>query len=182
MSALVAVLVILAVLTGCKREERSFRSPPPAGEEGALIVMSTNSPGQGEAATMITRAAQQYDGNAFHISEGQRLFRWFNCSGCHANGGGGMGPPLMDDKWIYGSSINNVAASIKEGRPNGMPAFRGKIPDEQVLQIAAFVRSLSGDQPQSATPVRSDHMNAVPQSQKPEPNMPEAGSAADHPQ
>lgn len=87
-----------------------------------------------------------------------------------------MGPALMDDKWIYGSSIENIAATIREGRPNGMPSFRGKIPDQQVFQIAAYVRSLSGNEPQSATPARSDRMNAVPQSMKPEGNTPETGT------
>jgi hypothetical protein len=55
-----------------------------------------------------------------------------------------MGPPLMDDQWIYGSAPANVVATILEGRPNGMPAFRGKIPDHQAMQIAAYVRSMSG--------------------------------------
>ena len=65
------------------------------------------------------------------MAEGQRLYRWYNCAGCHANGGGGMGPPLMDDKWIYGSEPENIVATILEGRPNGMPSFRGKVPDDQ---------------------------------------------------
>ena len=46
-----------------------------------------------------------------------------NCAGCHFNGGGGMGPPLMDNIWIYGDSIENIGASIREGRPNGMPGL-----------------------------------------------------------
>ena len=55
-----------------------------------------------------------------------------------------MGPPLMDDQWIYGSAPANIVATILEGRPNGMPAFRGKIPDHQAMQLAAYVRSISG--------------------------------------
>ena len=164
---LIAVCCCLAV-SGCKREARDFRGAPPASSNAGMIVMSTNSPGAGGPVKTTNASAEQYNGNAYHISEGQRLFRWFNCSGCHANGGGGMGPALMDDKWIYGSSIENVAATIREGRPNGMPSFRGKVPEQQILEIAAYVRSLSGNQPQSATPVRSDHLNAVPQMQKPE--------------
>jgi cytochrome c oxidase cbb3-type subunit III len=169
-------LMLLLALPGCKREEREVRGPPPSTEDRGLVVMSTNSPGAGNPVTTITQAAQATEGNAYNISEGQHLYRWFNCSGCHANGGGGMGPALMDDKWIYGSSIENIAATIREGRPNGMPSFRGKIPDLQVFQIAAYVRSLSGNEPQSATPVRTDHMNAVPQSMKPDEKTPETGS------
>ena len=55
-----------------------------------------------------------------------------------------MGPPLIDDKWIYGSDPDQIFATIMQGRPNGMPSFRGKIPDYQVWQLAAYVRSLGG--------------------------------------
>ena len=34
--------------------------------------------------------------------------------------------------------------SILQGRPNGMPAFGGKLPESEAWKIAAFVRSLSG--------------------------------------
>ena len=45
-----------------------------------------------------------YEGNAYAVSEGKRLYNQFNCSGCHFQGGGGIGPPLMDAEWIYGSA------------------------------------------------------------------------------
>ena len=32
------------------------------------------------------------------MGEGKRLFAAYNCNGCHAQGGGGIGPPLMDSK------------------------------------------------------------------------------------
>jgi cytochrome c oxidase cbb3-type subunit III len=184
MRKLLIGMSLCLALAGCKREERDVRGQPPVQEGRAAIAMSTNSPGDGEPVTTVTQSARQYEGNAYHISEGQRLYRWFNCSGCHANGGGGMGPALMDDKWFYGSSIENIAATIREGRPNGMPSFRGKIPDQQIFELAAYVRSLSGNQPQSATPVRSDHMNPIPQMLKPDGGQEtgsEAGSAAEQP-
>ena len=49
----------------------------------------------------------------------------------------------MDDHWIYGSSMENIASSIIEGRPNGMPTFRKMVAGDQVWQLAAYVRSLS---------------------------------------
>jgi cytochrome c oxidase cbb3-type subunit 3 len=99
-----------------------------------------------------------YEENAYALSEGKQLYSYFNCVGCHANGGGGMGPALMDDKWIYGSDPEQIFASIVEGRPNGMPSWRGRIPDYQVWMLAAYVRSLSGLVPKDAAPGRSDHM------------------------
>jgi cytochrome c oxidase cbb3-type subunit 3 len=85
-----------------------------------------------------------------------------NCSGCHSNGGGGMGPALIDDQWIYGSSIENIVATIREGRPNGMPSFRGKITDDQIWQIAAYVVSMGGKVPSAAATSRDDSMSNLP--------------------
>ena len=64
----------------------------------------------------------------------------------------------MDDKWIYGGEIDQVYLSIAQGRPNGMPAFAGMIPPQQIWQLAAYVRSLSGQGPKAARAGRSDHM------------------------
>ena len=40
--------------------------------------------------------------NAYELSQGKRLYDWFNCSGCHADGGGASGPALIDGWWRYG--------------------------------------------------------------------------------
>lgn len=106
--------------------------------------------------------------NAWGMAEGKRLFTFYNCSGCHANGGGGMGPALMDDKWIYGSRPANIFESIVEGRPNGMPSWRNKIPDAQVWQLVAYVQSMSGHAPAAAMPGRADHLRSgTPENNRP---------------
>jgi cytochrome c oxidase cbb3-type subunit 3 len=66
----------------------------------------------------------------------------------------------MDDLWIYGSAPANIVATILEGRPNGMPSFRGKIPDHQAMQIAAYVRSMSGLLAKDVAPGRTDRLSA----------------------
>jgi cytochrome c oxidase cbb3-type subunit 3 len=96
------------------------------------------------------------------MSEGKRFYEAYNCVGCHAHGGGGMGPPLMDEKWIYGHEPQQVYATIVEGRPNGMPSFRGKIANDQLWEIVAYVRSLSGLTNQWAANARDDHMKGPP--------------------
>jgi cytochrome c oxidase cbb3-type subunit III len=106
--------------------------------------------------------ARFYESNAYAISQGQRYYRWFNCSGCHANGGGGMGPALMDADWRYGGRIEEIYQTIEHGRPNGMPAFGEKIPEEQIWQIAAYVRSMSGNVDRLAAPSRSDRIRSTP--------------------
>src|SRR4051812_37261450 len=91
-------LLLIAVLavSSCKREERRFRETPPGATPSTIVRTSALQPG---VPVDTTHVANPYENNAYAISEGQRLFGWYNCAGCHANGGGGMGPPLMDDKW-----------------------------------------------------------------------------------
>ncbi len=163
-----ALLVLLATLAlaACEREKREARADPIATETDEKIALVRLSPGDAGPTETRTGKGKDYENNAYHMSEGKRLYSWFNCVGCHANGGGGMGPPLMDDEWIYGSDPENIFATIVEGRPNGMPSFRGRIPDYQVWQLAAYVRSMSGQAPMDAAPARSDHMNVKkPESQ-----------------
>lgn len=161
--AVIFGVVCIACMTtfgGCDREERHFRVAPPYAARSNTIVMSDN-----QAGRKITVPATYlpYDHDAYAISEGQRLFSWMNCVGCHANGGGGMGPPLMDDKWIYGSDPANIFATILEGRPNGMPSFRGKLNDDQVWELVAYVRSLSALTRRDAMSSRTDHMMPGPE-------------------
>jgi cytochrome c oxidase cbb3-type subunit 3 len=150
------------LLCGCQREERAYRPDPVAQESDEKVALVTIAPGPSGPVERKSGRGEQYENNAYHLSQGKKLFRWFNCVGCHANGGGGSGPALMDDTWIYGSSIENIVQTIREGRPNGMPSFRGKVPDDQIWQLAAYVRSMSGQVPKAAAPARNDDMHPGP--------------------
>jgi cytochrome c oxidase cbb3-type subunit III len=107
-------------------------------------------------------ASNMYSESAYAVSQGQFLFEQYNCVGCHAHGGGGMGPPLMDNYWIYGSDPQNIFNTIMQGRPNGMPSFRNLVPAYQAWEIAAYVRSLSGLLPSDVAPSRTDTLNVKP--------------------
>jgi cytochrome c oxidase cbb3-type subunit 3 len=174
-----AVLVLACVavlLAACQREERDTQPDPALGDGGQPVPVTTLAPG-GERPSASDAKAAEFEANAFHLSEGKRLFDWFNCSGCHANGGGGMGPALMDDKWNYGGSMESIHASIRDGRPNGMPAFRGHVPDDQIWELAAFVRSLSGNASKAAAPSRNDDMMPHPSENR----MPDAATLGKSP-
>ena len=67
-----------------------------------------------------------------------------------------MGPPLRDDEWRYGGSMAEIVSTILNGRPNGMPSFRGRITEDQAWQLAAFVRAMSAQPRQDALPGRAD--------------------------
>jgi cytochrome c oxidase cbb3-type subunit III len=159
---LITCCVSLA-LAACEREERNFQGLPRAASTGMPAVRQTDL--QAGPAVRKTPAYGPYDENAYAVSQGKTLYNQFNCSGCHFQGGGGIGPPLMDDEWIYGSRPENVFESIVEGRPNGMPSFGGKIVTDQVWQLVAYVRSMSGLLRKDVAPGRSDDMQVRPQEQ-----------------
>ena len=175
-SILLMGLAALA-LAGCDREERHSRAKPigetiPAGESPDTIWPGGTTP------PPLDARAKLYDNNAPAISQGQFLYTKMNCVGCHFHGGGGMGPPLMDDEWRYGGRIDQIAASIAEGRPNGMPAWRDKLTDDQIWKLAAYVRSLSGQPSKDAVSSRSESMSATtPQSLTPRELAHESDSA-----
>jgi cytochrome c oxidase cbb3-type subunit III len=150
-----AIMLSALALLGCKREQRRFRDVdrPKAADNG--ITMSELQPGP---AVIHTASQNSYDDNAYAVAEGKRLFDQMNCSGCHSHGGGGIGPALTDDDWIYGSDPQNIFATITEGRPNGMPSFRGRIPPQQIWELTAYVRALGGLQGKAIRTTRDDHM------------------------
>jgi cytochrome c oxidase cbb3-type subunit 3 len=85
----------------------------------------------------------RFEGNKLAIADGQQLFGQMNCTGCHFNGGGGMGPALMSGHWRYGGRIEQIYESIAQGRPNGMPSWQFVLQPQQIWDLAAYVKSLS---------------------------------------
>jgi len=140
----IATAVALATsLTACTGGSHSGEAiaAVPASNQG--VIDSALEPGVNHTlVTIDPRAAAYYD-NAAAVNTGKQLFKQYNCSGCHSNGGGGMGPSLMDGEWIYGGRLEQIHQTLVEGRPNGMPAWGGKVSDPQLWQISAYVRSLS---------------------------------------
>ena len=169
----VSIFLCLIALSACKREQRQFTTPP-ATFKAYDVTMSDIRPGVGGMPQPIQNPADQH---AFDANEGKRLFSQYNCSGCHFNGGGGIGPPLMDEKWIYGDRPENIYSTIVEGRPNGMPSFRQKIPDNQVQQLVAYVRAMSGQLRKDVAPTRNDSMNARRSEQRTERKIPQQTTA-----
>ena len=158
--SIVALGVAALALGACDREERHSRAKPmgetvPAGESPDTIW-----PGGTVPQTLDARA-KLYDNNAPAIAEGQTLYTQMNCVGCHSHGGGGMGPALMDDEWRYGGRIDQIATTIAEGRPNGMPSWRSKLTEDQIWKLAAYVRTLSGQPSKDAVSSRSESMSST---------------------
>ena len=76
------------------------------------------------------------------------------CAACHGMDGKGniaMGAPnLTDAIWLYGSSAQTIAETIRNGRNNLMPAQKERLGTAKVHLLAAYVYSLGGGAPSLA--------------------------------
>jgi cytochrome c oxidase cbb3-type subunit 3 len=170
MKPLLLAISVALLLSGCYREERPLPTSPPGASPPAPLRISSVQPGESLPGASTSNPLEE---NAYATSQGKRLFKQFNCNGCHGGAGGGdSGPPLMDDKWIYGHDPANIFASIMQGRPNGMPSFGGHIPEEQAWQIVAYIRSMSGQLRPDVAPSRSDSLSAGKPEQRHEKETP----------
>ena len=75
---------------------------------------------------------------------GQRLFL-NSCAQCHGSDAGGSKgfPNLTDGDWLYGGSPENIKTTLINGRNGVMPAY-GHLETAQIVDLANYVRSLSG--------------------------------------
>ncbi len=180
MTRLVLLVLPMAVFVAlaCQRHERpSGRalSPAamqlrarPAAPDRSVDSGASRGPGvrPGINASVLIGATNPYTGRTAAIVTGRQLFTGMNCSGCHSGyAGGGMGPNLRDSLWIYGSSDADLYATIAEGRPNGMPAWGERLPEQQIWQIIAYLRTLGSDaepvKPPTPTRTTESHNSAA---------------------
>lgn len=133
-------LLIGAVLAACNRD-----APPPA----QPLAAGAAPPGAVQQVPLVPGlpsarrpSESPHKGDAQARAEGKRLYMWMNCAGCHFEGGGGIGPALMDVDWIYGGQPAQIFDSIAAGRANGMPAYGDKLSTDQIWLIVEHVISL----------------------------------------
>ncbi len=87
------------------------------------------------------------------LAAGKTIFDT-TCAVCHSKDGTGnhaLGAPnLTDNDWLYGSSFNQVAYTVHNGRNGVMPAWKDILGEEQVHLVAAYIYSLNkkGEKPQ----------------------------------
>ncbi len=141
-----AMVALLASLAACSAQEPATSEERPRFNLAPLdthrIQPGPVLPREGVGGPKELSAKNPYEGNIYAEQEGYRLYRWMNCVNCHGQGGGSIGPALWDDQWIYGGSPSSVAESIVRGRPNGMPAYGGRLTEEQVWKLVTYVRAL----------------------------------------
>jgi len=96
-------------------------------------------------------------------SQGARLLQQFGCVSCHRDDSLRRAPPLenlysqpvrlagggtaiADENYIR-ESILNPAAKVVEGWEPIMPTFEGKINEQQILDLIAYIKSIGPEQP-----------------------------------
>jgi cytochrome c oxidase cbb3-type subunit III len=123
----------------------------PDADRGPNVVSVSGLFPNGGAPPPPDQVGRRFEGNKAAIADGKALFGQMNCTGCHFNGGGGMGPALMSGYWRYGGQIDQIYESIAQGRPNGMPSWQFVLQPHQIWELAAYVKSLSVTAPASTS-------------------------------
>jgi mono/diheme cytochrome c family protein len=80
------------------------------------------------------------------LERGRKIFVG-TCAGyCHVASGHGLGnaPDLLDCEWRHGSTDPEIFGVMRNGVPGTpMLGFAGKIPDEDLWRVLAYLRSAS---------------------------------------
>jgi cytochrome c oxidase subunit 2 len=118
--------------------------------------------------------AQWLDGGATEGTlqqKGEKLFTDFGCITCHKSDGSGRGPNLeglygkqqqlttgervlADENYIR-QSVLNPGSQIVAGYQPVMPSFQGQISEEQLIQMLAYLKSLTPQQPTTGGPAEN---------------------------
>ncbi len=93
---------------------------------------------------------------AFAVDAGESVFR-ANCSQCHGAGAAGVQangfPSLLDDDWLWGGTITDIAFTVANGvrneaspdaRWSEMPAFGDVLTDTEIAAVVGHVLAMSG--------------------------------------
>src|ERR1700740_2936721 len=92
--ALAAVLVFAANNAGAQQD-----TAPSAGRGPNQVSVTSLFPNGVAPPLPPDPIGARFEGNKLAIADGEHLFGQMNCTGCHFNGGGGMGPGLMSGHW-----------------------------------------------------------------------------------
>jgi len=105
----------------------------------AFVACAGGSPGTGSTPADAARK------DPAALARGKAIFSG-TCTGyCHSTEPGGKGAPdLFDCEWLHGGSALAIHQTIATGVPNTrMVGFGGKLADEDLWRLVAFVQSAS---------------------------------------
>ena len=101
--------------------------------------------------------------NAEARAMGERIFL-NNCAQCHGSDAGGAKgfPNLRDGDWLYGGAPDKIVETVTGGRMGVMPALGAVLGEQGTKDVAAYVRSLSGQVRKDVAPSRNDALQSAP--------------------
>ena len=110
------------------------------------------------AAADLTQLPQDPELLAFAQDAGASVFR-ANCSQCHGAGAAGVQasgfPNLLDDDWLWGGSVTDIAHTVAHGvrneaspdaRWSQMPAFGEMLTSDEIESVTHHVLAISGQE------------------------------------
>ena len=133
-SYLVCAVLLIA---GCKDSSKQ--------QEGAKAGSASN-----EAVADRSLKGNPFAKSVQAVVDGKRLYLKNGCSGCHGvGGGGGMGKPLIDDEWKFGSDDQTLFKLIRGEIPNQtMPNVFGKsLTEDETWKLLMYVRLIYAGDP-----------------------------------
>ena len=159
----IAAVMSLALIAGCSGKSapapqhpaRASSADSPAvvqdsvhyidgGDSLRIIAHDENLPVGFPSSAKAAAIRNPYEGDKRAIATGAQLFVTYNCLDCHgADGSGAVAPSFQDGRWHFGGSPAAVFESIYQGRPDGMPSWGGRISNDQIWMLTAYVRSLA---------------------------------------
>lgn len=82
-----------------------------------------------------------------NLQAGSQIFMT-RCLSCHGPEGQGLvGPNLTDNYWIHGGKMTDIVQTITKGVPEkGMIPWGGQLTQDEIYQVATYVKSLKGKQ------------------------------------
>jgi mono/diheme cytochrome c family protein len=142
------------------------QDPPPDGAPAAEVPAADGKAASGSSPLETARNAEKgslespYADFASIAADGRKVYLAAGCNGCHGMGGGGMGPPLSNQVWVYGKDDDTLFRLIalgsdelqkqgysRKGSENvvgPMPPFGTIVKsDDDMWKIIAFIRSVN---------------------------------------
>lgn len=122
-------------------EEARYSQMPAFGVDGILEKP------QIEQVVQYVRQISGQDHDAGLASAGATVFAE-NCVACHGTDGKGMrdfgAPNLTDAIWLYGGDAATLTETVTKARYGVMPAWTGKLSEDEIRAVATYVHSLGG--------------------------------------
>lgn len=118
-----------------------YSEMPKFGVDGLL------EPAQIDAVVEHVLAISGQEHDATLATEGATVFA-DNCAACHMDAGEGdrtQGAPALNDAiWLYGGSREKIKETVTYARFGVMPAWAGRLTEDEIRAVAAYVHSRGG--------------------------------------